>query len=257
VRRSLHAEWTKLRTTSAPAWLFAATIAMTVAVSAIASASVHGQSSSGQDPVRLALTGVDLGQAIVAGLAVLIMCGEYATGMIHTTFLTVPRRLKILAAKAGVLTFAVLFAGSAAVGASLLIGRSTLAANGFTAASGYRLISLGDGPTLRAASGTVVYLVLIGLLSLGIATAVRDSTTAIGIVLGLFYLFPLLTALVSDHDWHKRLEQIGPTNAGQSIEATTNLHHLAMSPWNGLGVLAAWTTATLLIGGTLLVRRDT
>jgi ABC-2 type transport system permease protein len=256
VRRSVHAEWTKLRTTSAPAWLFAAIIALTVAVSAIASASVHAQSSPGQDPVRLALIGVDLGQAVVAGLAVLIVCGEYATGMIHTTFLTVPRRLKVLAAKAGVLASAVLLAGIAAVGASLLIGRSTLDANGFTTASGYRLISLGDGPTLRAAAGTVLYLILIGLLSLGVATAVRDSTTAIGIVLGLLYLFPLLTALVGNPDWHKRLEQISPTNAGQSIEATTNLHHLALSPWNGLGVLAAWTTAALLVGGTLLVRRD-
>jgi ABC-2 type transport system permease protein len=168
----------------------------------------------------------------------------------------VPDRLNVLAAKAGVLTFAVLLAGSAAVGASLLIGRSALAGNGFTSASGYRLISIGDGPTLRAAGGSVLYLVLIGLLSLGVATAVRDSTTGIGIVLGLLYLFPLLAALVSDPLWHHRLEQIGPTNAGQSIEATTNLHNLALSPWNGLGVLAAWTTAALIIGGTLLVRRD-
>lgn len=239
--RALHAEWTKLRTTSAPAWLFAATIALTVAVGAIASASVDGQPSPGQDPVRLALTGIDLGQAVIAGLAVLIMCGEYATGMIHTTLLTVPRRLTVFAAKAGVLTSAALVAGTVAVEASLMIGRS---------------VSLGNGPTLRAAAGTVLYLALIGLLSLGIATAVRDSTTAIGIILGLLYLFPLLVVLVSNPHWHHRLEQIGPTTAGQSIEATSNLQHLALSPWNGLEVLAAWTVAALLIGSVLLVRRD-
>jgi ABC-2 type transport system permease protein len=43
---------------------------------------------------------------------------------------------------------------------------------------------------LRAAAGSVLYLALIGLLGLGIATAARDSAAAIEIVLGLLYLFP-------------------------------------------------------------------
>jgi len=38
---------------------------------------------------------------------------------------------------------------------------------------------------LRAAAGSVLYLTLIALLSLGTATIVRDSASAIGTVLGL------------------------------------------------------------------------
>jgi ABC-2 type transport system permease protein len=76
------------------------------------------------------------------------------------------------------------------------------------------------------------------------------------VVLGLLYLFPLLAVLVGNPDWHRRLEQIAPTNAGQSIEATMNLHRLPLCPWAGLGVLAAWAAGVLLIGGTLLMRRD-
>ena len=38
----------------------------------------------------------------------------------------------------------------------------------------------------------MLYLALIALLSLGIATAVRDAAVAIGVVLGLLYLFPIL-----------------------------------------------------------------
>ena len=71
------------------------------------------------------------------------------------------------------------------------------------------LVSLGHGPTLRAAVGSVLYLVLIALLSLGVATAVRESAAAIGLVLGLLYLFPFLAQVVSDPAWHRHLEQIG------------------------------------------------
>ena len=76
----------------------------------------------------------------------------------------------------------------------MLAGRLLLPGNGFTTAHGYPLLSLGDGPTLRAAAGSVLYLALIALLSLGIATPVRDSAAAIGVVLGLLYLFPIISA---------------------------------------------------------------
>jgi len=52
------------------------------------------------------------------------------------------------------------------------------------------------------------------LISFGIATAIRDATITIGIGLGLLYLFPV--------------------------------------PWTGLGLLAAWAVAALLVGGLLL-----
>lgn len=58
------------------------------------------------------------------------------------------------------------------------------------------LVSLAHSPTLRAAAGTVIYLALIALLSLGIATAIRDATVAIGAVLALLYVFPILAHLV-------------------------------------------------------------
>ena len=136
------------------------------------------------------------------------------------------------------------------------MARRILPGHGFTPANGYPLISLGGATSLRAAGGTVLYLILIGLLSLGVATILRESTAAIGVILGGLYLFPLLVVLVGNPDWHRRLEQIAPTNAGQAIEATTNLHHLPLSPWAGLAVLAAWAAGALIIGGTLLVRRD-
>jgi ABC-2 type transport system permease protein len=36
--------------------------------------------------------------------------------------------------------------------------------------------------------------------------------------------------------------QISPADAGQTIHATTRLASLPLTPWTGLGVLAAWAT---------------
>ena len=129
-------------------------------------------------------------------------------------------------------------------------------AHGFTAAHGYALLSLTHGPTLRAAAGSVLYLALVALLSLGVATVVREPAAAIGIVLGLLYLFPILAHLVPGPHLERTLERIGPMTAGLAIQATTNLRTLPIAPWAGLAVLAAWAAAGLLAGGLVLGLRD-
>jgi ABC-2 type transport system permease protein len=85
---------------------------------------------------------------------------------------------------------------------------------------------------------------------------VRDSAAAIGVVLGLLYLFPIVAQVVTDPDWQRHLKQLGPMTAGLAIQATANLDSLPIGPWAGLGVLAAWAAAALLIGGLLLRLRD-
>ncbi len=88
--------------------------------------------------------------------------------------------------------------------------RLILPGHGLTPAHGYPLRSLANGPYSRAAPGSVLCLSLIGLLGLGIATAVRDSAAAIGVILGLLYLFPVVAAAVSNQQWQRHLEQISP-----------------------------------------------
>jgi ABC-2 type transport system permease protein len=257
LREALHAEWTKLRTLPGTPWLLAAIIAATVAVSTAATAAVSCPSGGcSVDPAKLSLTGIDLGQAVVAILAVLAISSEYSTGMIRTTMTAMPRRATMLTAKAAVVTGLVLAAGTIAVLGSLLAGRVILSGHGFTPAHGYPTLSLGDGPVLRAAAGSVLYLALIALLSLGIATLIRDPGAAIGTVLGLLYLSPIFAAVVSSPHWHNSIERYAPMSAGLAIQATTGLRSLPISPWGGLGVLAAWAAAALLAGGLLLRLRD-
>jgi ABC-2 type transport system permease protein len=254
---AVHAEWTKQRTVAGTCSLLLSSIVLIVGLGAVvALAASYANMGSGQDITRLSLAGILLGQAIIAILAVLTISDEYSTGMIRVTLTAMPRRPDVLAAKAAVLTALVAVAGTIAVSGSLLAGRLIFPASGFTAAHGYPLLSLGHGPTLRAAVGSVLYLVLIALFSLGIATAVRESATAIGTVLGLLYLFPIIAHLVNDPTLQRHLDQIAPMTAGLAIQSTTNLHKLPITPWGGLAVLAAWATAALLAGGLLFRLRD-
>jgi len=254
----LRAEWTKARTLAGTAWLLLGVVAATAGVSvfAVESASCHDGLGCPGDPAKLSLTGVQFGQAVVAVLAVLAVGGEYSTGMIRVTLATVPRRAAVLAAKAAVVTVLVLAAGAVAVLGCVLAGRLVLPGHGLTQAHGYELVWLGRGPVLRAAAGSVLYLGLVALLSVGIAAMVRDPAVAIGAVLGLLYLFPILAGVVTDPTWDRHLQQIAPMSAGLDIQATTGLRSLPLSPWAGLGALAAWAAGALVAGGLVLRLHD-
>ncbi|WP_406429359.1 hypothetical protein [Streptomyces sp. NBC_01589] len=99
--------------------------------------------------MTLSLTGIHLGQTVVAILAVLMISGEYSTGMMRTTLTATPRRSTVLAAKAVVLTGVVLVAGTLTVLGCVLAARLILPGNGFTATQGCPLLSLTDASTLR------------------------------------------------------------------------------------------------------------
>ncbi|MBL7259677.1 ABC transporter permease [Actinoplanes sp. LDG1-01] len=203
----IRAEWTKLRTTPGPAWLLLATAAVSVAT---------GVALSAVD-TRLALSGVYVGQIPLAVLSVVIISSEYSTGLIRTTLTAVPSRWPVLVAKALVLTAAVAVTGSLAVLATLLI-----------TGSGQAFLS-------QASARAVFHLILIALLSLGTASLTRDSAVAIGTVLALLYLPPLLTQLITNPVLRRLLDQFAPMTAHPAI-------------------LALWS-ATALSAGTLMVRR--
>ncbi|HEX5295472.1 MAG TPA: ABC transporter permease subunit [Streptosporangiaceae bacterium] len=257
--RSLHAEWTKARTVAGPGALLLAAAALTAAVgvaAASATGGCPGQRACQVDPAKVSLTGIYLGQAVVAIIAVTAVSGEYSTGMMRLTLAATPRRWRVLAAKAAVVGTATLATGAVAVLASVLAGNALLARHGIDAAHGYEVLSLGHGPVLRAAAGSVLYLGLVALLGLGVAAMIRDSAVAIGTVLGLLYLFPIVASSVGDPVWHRHLDQVSPMTAGLYIQATTNLRALPLTPWQGLGVLALWAAGALLAGGLLLRLRD-
>jgi ABC-2 type transport system permease protein len=242
MRAALHAEWTKLRTSPDTIWLLPVLIVVTIGLGVTVDATTDCLSREcGKDLTKLSLTGVQLAQAVVAVLAVMVMGNEHSTGMLRVTLTAVPRRSAVLAAKAVVVTAVVAATAVPAVLGSL-------------AAAAFLLPDHAFG--VRPAVGSVLYLVLIGLLSLGTATAVRNPAAAIGVVLGLIYVLPILTQAVTDPDWQRHLLQIGPMNAGLAVQVTMDVERLPIGPWAGLGVVAGWAGLALLAGALLLERRD-
>lgn len=257
MRYAGRAEWTKLRTDAGNAWLLIGAVALTLAVgAAVAMTSRCDALGCGEDATKLSLTGVMVGQVVVAIIAVLMVGNEYSTGMMQSTVAAVPHRLTVLFSKAAVLSGVIVVAGAVAVVGSLLIGGMVQPGRGFTEAHGYEAMSPADSVTLRAAVGSVLYLALIGLLSLGISLIVRSSATAIGIVLGLLFFFPILTQVITDPDWQRLLQQIAPMTAGLSVQTTIGIEQLPIGPWEGLGVVALWATGALAVGGAMLRLRD-
>jgi ABC-2 type transport system permease protein len=253
--QALRAEWTKFATVAGPAWLLAGVVALIVAVGAAAASAARCQSARcGVDPATVSFTGIYPGQAVAAVAGVLAIGNEYSTGMIKLSLTAMPRRLTWFLAKAAVLTAPVLTASALAVAGAALAGRLILPGRGLTPAHGYP--SLTSATDVRAAAGAVLYLTLIALLGLGLAAAVRDSAAAIGLVLGILYLFPLAADLVSSPALARHLDQIGPLPAGLDAQATIGVRDLPLSPWPGLGVVALWTAGALLLGALVLSLRD-
>jgi len=257
VREAIRAEWAKTWSDPVTPWLLAGLVVLSAAVSAatIAAARCPAGVVGGcaQDPARISLTGVYVGQAVAALAGVLAIGTEYGTGMIRVTLTAIPRRDRLLVTKALVLAGPVLAAAAVALGAAMLAGVFVLPDHGFTAASGFDLAS---ASMWRAWGCAAVYLALVALLALGVTAVMRDSVAAIGVVLGILYLFPVVAKAVGDQAIARRLEQIGPLAANLDSQATTGLSGLPLTPWQGLGVVALWAAGALLLGGVSLWLRD-
>ena len=261
--RAVHMEWTKLRTVRSTAWLVLA----------------HGRPHGGDRrpgglvgwrerlpdvrPVAPARTrrdspssGVYLGQIAVVVLAALAVTTEYGADTMRVTLAAYPRRGIVFAAKATVVMALVLGAGALGVLGSLAAGRIALPGRRFVGDNAVPPLSLADGPTLRAAIGTVLYLGLIALLSLGVAMIVRHTAAALSSVLAMLFLPPMIAPLLTNERWQEWVLKVSPMTAGLAIQATKGLDALPIGPWPGLGVLAAYAGVACLLGAALFTIRD-
>jgi ABC-2 type transport system permease protein len=260
--RLLRAEWTKLATLRGNGWLLAGVVVILVGLAAAVTLSVPlphcapDATSCTEDTTRLSLGGVRLAQVLVVVLAAAAVCTEFENRMSTMTFAATPHRLRVLVAKALTVSAVTAGAGAVAVAGSLALARYTLPYHGFTAARGYPPLSLGDGALWRAGGGTVAYLCLIALMSLGVGAATRSNAATISTVLGLLFLFPLAAAAITAPRWQDRLHKWGPMDAGLAIQNTLTPAPGPVGPWPGLGILALWAAAAVVVGAVAVRFRD-
>ncbi|GAB3430569.1 ABC transporter permease [Actinophytocola sediminis] len=251
----LRAEWTKLRSLRST-WLTAAvTVVLGVGVSALATSGLargYGELSPADlaawDPAAHSLTSVILAQLAIGVLGVLVITAEYASGSIQPSLLAVPRRGRLLAAKAGVFATAAVLLGQVIGFASFLVGQAVFAGAGVPYAT------LGQPEVVRGVVGGGLYLAAIGLLGLGLGTLFRSTAGAIGTLVSLTLLVRLLAQMLPQQ-WAEWLDRYWPTAAGEKIFTAVWVAG-DLPPWSGFALLCGFVALIGAGGYAVLRARD-
>jgi ABC-2 type transport system permease protein len=280
LRRAMAAEWTKMWSVRSTMWTLVATGVAVVGLSAL-STGTRSATDIVDDPTRLSLIGVFLGQLIFGVLGVLVMSAEYGTGTIRATLAAIPRRPVVLAAKVIVFGGVALVVSEVftfvafAMGQAILSARHAVGAQAILAQHAHQLgvkvppivkslvsssgsASLGQPGVLRAVVGAGLYLTVLGLLALGLATIIRHTAGAISAFVGIVLVLPLiveaLPASIND-----AIARYLPANIGLVLFSTNGVpDHVgpAFSPWTGFALLVLYAVIVLGLGCWVLVRRD-
>ncbi len=250
----LRSEWTKLRTVRSTMWTLGVTIVLGIGVSALATAETRTHWSTMSpgdrltfDPTSTSLIGIFIGQFAIAVLGVLVMSAEYGTGTIRATFSAAPRRPMVLAAKMVVFGTVALVVAEIAAFLAFFLGQLLLSAPATQA-------TLASSGALREVAGSGLYVGVIGLLALGLATIIRHTAGAISAFVGILLVLPLInqalpTSITLD------VRRFLPGSIGAAMISLHVGPHL-FSPWTGLLVLSGYALGALIIGEVLLVQRD-
>ena len=254
--RVVLSEWTKFVSLRSTLWSLGVGFLLTIAFPIIFAVVTRTHRShmspsdrAGRHPLDSALAGVNVGQLAFAVLGVLVITGEYSTGMIRSTFIAVPKRLPVLWAKLGVFAVVAFALMLPAVIVSFFASQAILAGHHILQ------ISFGASGVARSVVGGAIYVMLVGVFALGIGAIVRNTAGGIAAFAGiLFVLPPLMNVLPTS--WNDAASPYLPLIAGQAVMAVSRGAH-QLAPWTGLGVLCAYTVAALAVASILLVRRDT
>jgi len=249
-------EWTKLHSLRSTRWslLVATVLAIGLPMLFAAVTSSHwGHMSlrerADRHPLDIALAGVNVAQLAVAVLGVLVITGEYSTGMIRASFTAVPKRLPVLWAKLGIFAVAtfLLMLPSVVIaffGSQAILGRHHILQ-----------ISFSHPGVTRAVAGGAVYLMLIGVFALAIGAMIRNTAGGIATFAAIFFVIPPLLNILPT-SWNNAISPWLPDAAGRSIFSLTHGAH-SLAPGPGLALFCGYTALAIAIAAVLLVRRDT
>lgn len=209
------------------------------------SSEAAGPAAQLTNPIDLALAGLGLSEMIVGVLGVLLVAGEYSTGLIRTTFTAVGRRTKVLWAKAAVLGASVLAMAAVVVTAAVVFGQAVYAGDQAT-------VPLGDA--LDVIIGAVVYLTGIGLIGLALGFLLRSTAAGIATLVGGVFIGPNLLNLLPDSITDVFMKYL-PSEAGSAMMTQVSDPDL-LSRGAGYVVFIAWVVGLLGLAGYLLRKRD-
>lgn len=249
-RHAARMEWVKLRSLRST-WL-TLTITVAGAVAIGVTVGVNTRNFRG-DLTNNALAGVVPGLLLAGVLGVLTMTGEYTSGMIRATLAAVPRRPRLLAAKAAVFAAVMLATGEAATFISFFAG-------GLALQHGITPPTLGQPGVLRAVVLSGTSFCLVGLLGLGLGAIIRNTAVAVTVLVGGVYVAAQFAALIARTAFGympilivaNSLSTTKPETCGSGSSICPHF----LSPWAGLAVLCLYAAVALAAGGWVFARRD-
>ncbi|GAA4149034.1 ABC transporter permease subunit [Leifsonia shinshuensis] len=260
--RVLRSEWIKLRSLRSTFWTLVSVIVLVVGFAALLSFSIPSASTlvseSGPRGATLDLNnivataatfGLRFAQLVVAVLGVLVISGEFSTGMIRSSFAAVPHRFPVLAAKAIMLFVVSFVVGLVSLAASWGIAISVMSGKGY-----HREF---DQNTVWAILGAALYLGLVAVFALGIGTIIKASAGGISAVVGVLFLLPILVSiavgLLPKATWLADWSHYLISNNGDGMAGLTNG---SLEPWQNVLSVVIWTAVSFIAGAILLQRRD-
>jgi ABC-2 type transport system permease protein len=250
----IRSEWTKLWSLRSTRWsLLFAVVTMAglgiliaaVSMSRWSHFTLHERATF--DSIDRSLGGYHLAQLAIGVLGVLVISGEYSTGMIRSSLMAVPRRLPVLWGKIAVF---------AAVTFTLMLASAFVA---FFAAQAiltehHANVSLAHPGALRTLFGTVLFLTVTGILCVALGTIIRRTAGGIATFAGLLFVLPGINEILPS-SISNAINPYLPSSAGGAIAAAVPDAH-ALSPWAGFALYCGYTLVTLALAACLLVRRD-
>jgi hypothetical protein len=244
-------EWHKLRSVRSTWWIVAVFAIAMIGLSVLVLghegyARMSAADRASFDPVHDSFIALVLGQLLLGALGVLAITTEFSSGMIRATFAAVPSRPLVLAAKAAVLGAVTLTAGELAAFAAFAAGQTALQAPAPHA-------TLSQPGVLRAVLLAGAYPALIALIGLGLAAVIRHTAGAIGAVVGVVFVLPLILLPFGQHNpAMKFLPEIIAENSLTAVKPVA----ASLSPAAGLGMLCLYAAVALAAGGYVMARRD-
>lgn len=208
---------------------------------------MHAAAKLRFDPTDTSLRGFALAQLIVGVLGVLIVTGEYSTGMIRATMSAAPTRLPVIWAKVAVFGVVTYVAGTATAFVSFFVGQALLR-------SQHIQTTLSAPGVLRAVLGVGLYLTVVGLLGVALGWIIRSTAGGIATLFGLLLVLPALGEALPD-SWSRHVVPYLPSDAGQAVTAV-HPDPGSLAPWTGFGWFCVYALAAYVLAVVLVRRRD-
>ncbi|MGW1254331.1 ABC transporter permease [Streptomyces sp. NPDC002513] len=261
----LGAEWIKTRSLRSTYWVLALSAVAAIAINVNAVHSdlpyidrphpvVPGSPPFRYDPLFHGLNSIaaDLMALAAASFGAITVFGEYATGMIRTTFAAVPDRRAVITAKVALVTVITLVLG-------VIVSTTSFFTTNAMLASRHVGLSINDPGCLRAVMAYGLVVPVCALIGMAFGAVLRHATASIIAVVGLLFIVPLLFG----GDRYKLLKEIGdylPLHAESRLALNPNSStDLGKYPGTITGswiALAAWALVSVIVAVVVVRRRD-